>query len=69
MEEEEKIKNIEYGYSAEKPMQTWKGAYSKLSEKGSWDENIIVLMGESNKDVTNSKTNGFNITDNNGSSV
>lgn len=68
-EEEEKITNAEYGYSAEKPMLTWKGAYSKLSKKGSWDENIIVLMGESNKDVTNSKTNGFNITDNNGSSV
>ena len=68
-EEEEKIKNAEYGYSAEKPMQTWKGAYSKLSEKGSWDENIIVLMGESNKEVTNNKSNGFNITDNNGSAI
>lgn len=67
--EENNIKNPEYGYSAEKPMLTWKGAYNKLSEKGSWDENIIVLIGESNKDVTNSKTNGFNITDNNGSSV
>ena len=67
--EETYIKDAEYGYSAEKPMLTWKGAYSKLSKKGSWDENIIVLMGESNKDVTNSKTNGFNITDNNGSSV
>ena len=68
-EEEENIKNAEYGYSAEKPMLTWKGAYSKLSEKGSWDENIIVLMGESKKDATNSKTNGFNITDNNGNSI
>ena len=68
-EEEEKIKNAEYGYSPEMPMLTWKGAYSKLSEKGSWDENIIVLMGESNKEVTNNKSNGFNITDNNGSAI
>ena len=57
------------GYTPEKPMKTWKGAYSKLSKKGSWDENIIVLMGESSKDVTNNKTNGFNITDNNGSAI
>ena len=64
-EEEKNIQNAEYGYSTEKPMLTWKGAYSKLSEKGSWDENIIVLMGESNKDVTNNTTNGFNITNNN----
>ena len=68
-EEEENINNAEYGYSAEKPMQTWKGAYSKLSEKGSWDENIIVLMGESSKGVTNNKTNGFNITENNGNTI
>ena len=67
--EENNIKNPEYGYSAEKPMLTWKGAYSKLSEKGSWDENIIVLMGESNAGVTNDKTYGFNITDNNGNNI
>lgn len=67
--EENNIKNPEYGYSAEKPMLTWKGAYSKLSEKGSWDENIIVLMGESNAGVTKDKTYGFNITDNNGNTV
>lgn len=53
------------GYTKEEPMKTWKGAYSKLSKAGSWDENIIVLMGESNKDVTNNTTNGFNITNNN----
>lgn len=63
--EETYIEDAEYGYSTKKPMLTWKGAYSKLSEKGSWDENIIVLMGESNKDVTNNTTNGFNITNNN----
>ena len=67
--EEENIKNAEYGYSAEKPMLTWKGAYSKLSEKGSWDENIIVLMGESSASVTNDKTTGFNITENTGNSI
>lgn len=65
-EEEENIKNdAEYGYSAGKPMKTWKGAYSKLSKAGSWDENIIVLMGASSAQVTNDQTNGFNITKNN----
>ena len=54
-----------WGYTKDTPMKTWKGAYSKLSEKGSWDENIIVLMGESNRQVTNDQTNGFNITKNN----
>lgn len=63
--EDENIKNAEYGYSEDKPMLTWKGAYSKLSEKGSWHENFIVLMGESNASVTNDKAYGFNITDNN----
>lgn len=53
------------GYEQGKPVKTWKGAYSKLSEKGSWDENIIVLMGASSKEVTNNTTNGFNITNNN----
>lgn len=41
-----------WGYSPDKPMLTWKGAYSKLSAKGSWDENTIVLMGTSSPDVT-----------------
>lgn len=63
--EETYIEDAEYGYSTKKPMLTWKGAYSKLSKKGSWDENIIVLMGESSKEVTNNTTNGFNITNNN----
>lgn len=53
------------GYTQDKPMKTWKGAYSKLLKAGSWDENIIVLMGESSASVTNDKTTGFNITDNN----
>ena len=57
------------GYEQGKPVKTWKGAYSKLSEKGSWDENIIVLMGESSASVTNDKTTGFNITENTGNSI
>ena len=51
------------------PVKTWKEAYSKLSENGSWDENIIVLMGESNKEVTNDNITGFNITGNNGTAI
>ena len=50
----------EWGYSPEKPMATWQGAYKKLSDKASWDENIIVLMGTS----SNGNTQGFNITPN-----
>ena len=50
-----------WGYSPDKPMLTWKGAYSKLSANGSWDENTIVLMGTSSQDVTYA---GFCITPN-----
>lgn len=50
----------EWGYSPEKPMATWQGAYKKLSDKASWDENIIVLMGTS----SNTVTEGFRITPN-----
>lgn len=57
--------NNNSGYTKDAPMKTWKGAYSKLSKAGSWDENIIVLMGESSKEVTNNTINGFNITNNN----
>lgn len=64
-QEEVNIKNAEYGYSANQPMLTWKGAYSKLSDKASWDENVIVLMGKSSKEVTNDQIYGFNITPNN----
>ena len=63
--EEDNIKDDKYGYSAEEPMLTWKGAYSKLSDKASWDENVIVLMGKSSKEVTNDQIYGFNITQNN----
>ena len=63
--EDEHIKDTEWGYSENKPMLTWKGAYSKLSDKASWDENVIVLMGKSSKEVTNDQTYGFNITQNN----
>lgn len=41
-----------WGYTPNKPMLTWKGAYSKLSAKGSWDENTIVLMGTSSSNTT-----------------
>lgn len=61
--------DADWGYSSDKPMHTWQGAYRKLSKNGSWDENIIVLIGESNKDATNSKATGFNITENNGNSI
>ena len=50
----------EWGYSPEKPMLTWQGAYTKLSDIADWDENIIVLMGTSSNGVTQ----GFNITPN-----
>ena len=55
----------EWGYTPTQPMKTWKGAYSKLSKTGTWDENVIVLMGTSHADVTNSQYTGFNITSNN----
>lgn len=64
-QEEKNIEISEYGYSANQPMRTWKGAYSKLSDKASWDENVIVLMGKSSKEITNDQTYGFNITQNN----
>ena len=57
------------GDTDQAPVKTWKGAYSKLSEQGSWDENIIVLIGESSASVTNDKATGFNITDNNGQTI
>lgn len=57
--------NEEWGYSPTQAMKTWKGAYSKLAKTGTWDENIIVLMGTSHTDVTNSQYTGFNITSNN----
>ena len=50
-----------WGYSPDKPMLTWKGAYSKLAAKGSWDENTIVLMGTSSSTDTQ---NGFCLTQN-----
>lgn len=40
-------------------VRTWKGAYSKLAVKGTWDDNIIVLMGMSDYNVTNNSSNGF----------
>ena len=57
---EDNLTDAEWGYSPEKPMLTWQGAYKKLSDKASWDENIIVLMGTS----SNTVTEGFRITPN-----
>ena len=62
-------KDDNVGDTDKTPVKTWQKAYSKLSENGSWDENIIVLIGESNKDATNSKATGFNITENTGNSI
>lgn len=62
-------KDTNVGDTDKTPVKTWKEAYSKLSKAGSWDENIIVLMGESNKDVTNDNITGFNITGNNGTAI
>ena len=50
-----------WGYTPNKPMLTWKGAYSKLAANGSWNENTIILMGTSSSTVTQ---NGFCLTQN-----
>lgn len=47
------------GLTPQTAVKTWKGAYSKLEKQGSWDDNIIVLMGMSDKDVTNNGNDGF----------
>lgn len=47
------------GQTPETAVRTWKGAYSKLEKQGSWDDNTIVLMGMSDKDVTNNGNDGF----------
>lgn len=47
------------GLTPETAVRTWKGAYSKLEKNGSWDDNTIVLMGMSDKDVTNNGNDGF----------
>ena len=52
------------GYTAATPVKTWKQAYTQLNKNGSWDENVIVLIGTSDESVTNNYTNGFNITNN-----
>ena len=62
--ENERIASAEWGLSPDKPMLTWQGAYSKLSPYASWNENYIVLIGESSETVTNDKNTGFNITQN-----
>ena len=58
--EDKRISDATWGYSPEKPMLTWKGAYSKLEEKASWNENVIVLMSTSSNTLT-CGTDGFNV--------
>ena len=62
--ETDRMESEDWGYTPEKPMLTWKGAYSKLSPHASWSENYIVLMSTSSTDVTNNKETGFTITPN-----
>lgn len=45
--------DADWGYTPDKPMFSWQGAYSKLQDDASWTENIIVLMGKSDWNVTN----------------
>ena len=40
------------GLSPENAKLTWQGAYAALHDEGSWDENIIVLMGTSSSEAT-----------------
>ena len=47
------------GLTPETAVRTWKGAYTKLAKEGTWADNIIVLMGMSDKDVTNNGNDGF----------
>ena len=62
--ETDRMKSDDWGYTPEKPMTTWKGAYSKLSPNASWNDNYIVLIGISSATVTNDKENGFSVTAN-----
>ena len=62
--ESDRMASEDWGYTPEKPMLTWKGAYSKLSTHASWSENYIVLMGTSSASVTNNTETGFAITPN-----
>ena len=47
------------GLTPKTAVKTWNGAYSKLAKEGTWDDNIIVLMGMSDYNVTNNSSNGF----------
>lgn len=47
------------GHTPETAVKTWNGAYSKLAKEGTWADNIIVLMGRSDYNVTNNSSNGF----------
>lgn len=46
------------GMTPDNAKKTWQGAYAALHEEGSWDDNIIVLMGTSNSAATFDTTEG-----------
>lgn len=46
------------GYTEESPVNTWKRAYALLPAGGDWDENIIVVQGTANLNITEGDTNG-----------
>lgn len=62
--EDARIKESTWGYSPEKPMLTWQGAYQKLEKNASWTENVIVLMGKSSNQITEDGFSGSNNGDN-----
>ena len=52
------------GKTDQTPVRTWQKAYSLLKETGTWDENIIVLIGTSSAESTCKSDRGFSITKN-----
>lgn len=46
------------GLDSDKPVQTWKKAYSLLPRGGNWDNNIIVVQGTMPLKITDDMTNG-----------
>ena len=69
--DEEEINEVTYpdgdddndGKTAQTPVRTWQKAYSLLRDDFSWDDNIIVLIGLSDKEAT-CDNDGFSITQN-----
>lgn len=69
--DEEEINGVTYpagdnandGKTPQTPVRTWQKAYSLLRDDFSWDDNVIVLMGLSDRDAT-CINEGFSITQN-----